>query len=338
MRQLAGMIAVVVTGTALLAGCSSSSGSSADDDLQVTANLVPQPPPRSHPRCPTPPSPARSCPPPPRAPSRSTSTPAPSRWRSAQPPELRALQPHRPHRRPQDHPPPRRGHRPQRRQSGRPVPRPGHQRQPGHRGRHPVRHHNRGTRAERPDQRHPDRQPAPGRPVRAQVARPCSTATTPVKTITGAVSPQQVVTVGNKAVLLDRYRSAVFDVDPQGGTVGAGLRAGDGATNEVTDKYGDVLVTDTRTGELLLFSADPVLMRQRFPVRRLALRHRLRPEARPRLGDLHPAQRSRRLRRRRRRAGARSTESRPCASPTRSRSIRKAGASSSRPRTEEVFR
>jgi DNA-binding beta-propeller fold protein YncE len=90
--------------------------------------------------------------------------------------------------------------------------------------------------------------------------------TKPAKTITGDVSPQQVVTIGNKAVLLDRYRSAVFDVDPQGGTVGAGLRAGDGATNEVTDKYGDVLVTDTRAGELLLFSADPVLMRQRFPV------------------------------------------------------------------------
>jgi DNA-binding beta-propeller fold protein YncE len=86
------------------------------------------------------------------------------------------------------------------------------------------------------------------------------------KTITGDISPQQVVTVGNKAVLLDRFRSAVFDVDPQGGTVGAGLRAGDGATNEVADKYGDVLVTDTRTGELLLFSADPVLMRQRYPV------------------------------------------------------------------------
>ncbi len=88
----------------------------------------------------------------------------------------------------------------------------------------------------------------------------------PAKTITGDVSPQQVVTVGKTAVLLDRYRSAVFDVDPRTGTVGAGLRAGDGATNEVADKYGDVLVTDTRTGELLLFSADPVLMRQRYPV------------------------------------------------------------------------
>jgi DNA-binding beta-propeller fold protein YncE len=86
------------------------------------------------------------------------------------------------------------------------------------------------------------------------------------KTISGDVTPQEVVTVGTKAVLLDRFRSAVFDVDPSGGTVGAGLRAGDGATNEVADNYGDVLVTDTRTGELLVFSADPVLMRQRFPV------------------------------------------------------------------------
>ncbi len=89
---------------------------------------------------------------------------------------------------------------------------------------------------------------------------------TVIRTITGEVTPQEVVTVGSEAVALDPLRTAVFDVDPTVNTVVGGTRAGDGATNEVVDDFGDVLVTDTRTGELLVFSADPVLMRQRFPV------------------------------------------------------------------------
>jgi DNA-binding beta-propeller fold protein YncE len=86
------------------------------------------------------------------------------------------------------------------------------------------------------------------------------------RTITGDVTPDQVLVAGGKVVMLDRIRSAVFDIDPGGGSVGAGLRAGDGATNAATDGYGRVLVTDTRTGELLAFTADPVVMRQRSPV------------------------------------------------------------------------
>jgi DNA-binding beta-propeller fold protein YncE len=84
-------------------------------------------------------------------------------------------------------------------------------------------------------------------------------------TITGDVTPDQVLVAGGKLVMLDRIRSAVFDVDASSNSVGAGLRAGDGATNAATDAYGRILVTDTRTGELLAFSAGPVLMRQRVP-------------------------------------------------------------------------
>jgi DNA-binding beta-propeller fold protein YncE len=86
------------------------------------------------------------------------------------------------------------------------------------------------------------------------------------RTITGDVNPDQVLTAGGKVLMLDRIRSAVFDVDATGGSVGAGLRAGAGATNATVDGYGRFLVTDTRTGELLAFSAGPVLMRQRSPV------------------------------------------------------------------------
>jgi len=89
---------------------------------------------------------------------------------------------------------------------------------------------------------------------------------TRTRTITGDVNPDQVLTAAGKVVMLDRIRSAVFDVDTTGGSVGAGQRAGDGATNAAVDGYGRILVTDTRTGELLAFSAGPVLMRQRSPV------------------------------------------------------------------------
>jgi hypothetical protein len=84
-------------------------------------------------------------------------------------------------------------------------------------------------------------------------------------TITGEVNPDQVLVAGGKVVMLDRIRSAVFDVDATNDSVGTGLRAGQGATNAATDGFGRVLVTDTRTGELLAFSADPVLQRQSAP-------------------------------------------------------------------------
>jgi hypothetical protein len=85
------------------------------------------------------------------------------------------------------------------------------------------------------------------------------------KTITGDVNPDQVLVANGKVVFLDRIRSAVFDVDVSGGSVGAGLRAGQGATNAVTDNSGRVLVTDTRTSQLITFTADPVLERQSAP-------------------------------------------------------------------------
>ncbi|HEY2696046.1 MAG TPA: hypothetical protein VGJ45_11295 [Pseudonocardiaceae bacterium] len=264
MRQIAGMMAVVVTGTALLAGCSSSSSSSADDDLQVTANLVAAAPAAS---------PALSD-----ATLPGTVLAAPAagsvvvdqQTRTlavaiAQPPELQLY------------------NLADLTGTPRTIPLPGpvndlSDANAGGPLLAPVTSANQvievaipaGTTTVVPVPDGPTSATMIGNQLLvAQSAHKSLTlfnGTKPAKTITGDVSPQQVVTIGNKAVLLDRYRSAVFDVDPQGGTVGAGLRAGDGATNEVTDKYGDVLVTDTRAGELLLFSADPVLMRQRFPV------------------------------------------------------------------------
>jgi DNA-binding beta-propeller fold protein YncE len=74
-----------------------------------------------------------------------------------------------------------------------------------------------------------------------------------------------IVTQGNTAVALERGQTSVIAVDPDGSAQEA-LRAGDGATTMAADPAGRVLVADTRGGELLVFSAEPLIMRQRYPV------------------------------------------------------------------------
>jgi hypothetical protein len=86
------------------------------------------------------------------------------------------------------------------------------------------------------------------------------------RTITGFTGAADVVAVGDRAAVLDRPRTALVTIDPVSGRQGPGLRAGNGATNAVSDRFGRVLVTDTRDGELLAFSAQPMIMRQRYPV------------------------------------------------------------------------
>lgn len=85
--------------------------------------------------------------------------------------------------------------------------------------------------------------------------------------ITGdMMSADQVLSTGKGAVVLDRLRNAVFELDVPGANVTQGLRAGQGSTNAVTDRFGRVLVTDTRGGALLAFSLNPLLLRQNYPV------------------------------------------------------------------------
>lgn len=79
-------------------------------------------------------------------------------------------------------------------------------------------------------------------------------------------SADQVLSTSDRAVVLDRLRNALFELDVPAGKVKQGLRAGEGATNAVTDRFGRVLVADTRGGALLAFSLNPLLMRQRYPV------------------------------------------------------------------------
>jgi len=87
-----------------------------------------------------------------------------------------------------------------------------------------------------------------------------------VHTVAGFAGAADLVAVGGRAAVLDRLRTAIVTIDPATGRLGPALRAGNGATNAAGDRFGRVLVTDTRDGELLAFTADPMIMRQRYPV------------------------------------------------------------------------
>lgn len=89
-------------------------------------------------------------------------------------------------------------------------------------------------------------------------------------TISGFADATSVVAVvrspAPKVGVLDRGRAAVSVVDVSSGKVSAALRAGNGAARAVADRFGRMLVTDVRDGELLAFAGDPPVLRQRFPL------------------------------------------------------------------------
>ncbi len=76
-----------------------------------------------------------------------------------------------------------------------------------------------------------------------------------------------LVAQGNTAVVLDRGQTSVTTISASGHDAEHSLRAGDGATTMAADSAGRVLVADTRGDELLVFGTDPLILRQRYPVR-----------------------------------------------------------------------
>ncbi|MFD3427072.1 YncE family protein [Nocardia fluminea] len=87
---------------------------------------------------------------------------------------------------------------------------------------------------------------------------------TVTRTITGLVSADAIAVTGENITVLDRKQTAVVAVGQD--ALGLMLRAGDGATNAVTDPHGRIIVADTAGGELLVYTAGPLVLRQRFPV------------------------------------------------------------------------
>jgi DNA-binding beta-propeller fold protein YncE len=76
-----------------------------------------------------------------------------------------------------------------------------------------------------------------------------------------------LVSQGNTTVVLDRSQTSVTTVSASGDDADHALSAGEGATTMATDSAGRVLVADTRGDELLVFGTDPLILRQRYPVR-----------------------------------------------------------------------
>jgi hypothetical protein len=70
---------------------------------------------------------------------------------------------------------------------------------------------------------------------------------------------------GNTVAALDRAQTSVITIGVDG-KVGQELRAGQGATSMAADPAGRLLVADTRGGQLLVFSVDPLILRQAYPV------------------------------------------------------------------------
>jgi len=87
-----------------------------------------------------------------------------------------------------------------------------------------------------------------------------------LRTVAGFADAARLVVTGDGVVVLDRGRTALSVLDPAAGEAGPALRAGEGATAAVGDRFGRTLVLDTRDGELLVFAGDPLLLRQRYPV------------------------------------------------------------------------
>ena len=74
-----------------------------------------------------------------------------------------------------------------------------------------------------------------------------------------------IVTQGDTPVVLDRGQTSVTALGADGQPQQA-LRAGLGATSIAADATGRVLVTDSRGGQLLVFTVDPLIERQAYPV------------------------------------------------------------------------
>ncbi|MGY1897642.1 hypothetical protein [Nocardia gipuzkoensis] len=86
------------------------------------------------------------------------------------------------------------------------------------------------------------------------------------RTVSGLVSADELAEADGKLTVLDRHQTAIFEVDPGKKRPGLALRAGDGATELIGDARGRFVVTDTAGGELLVYTAGPLVLRQRFPV------------------------------------------------------------------------
>ncbi|MBF6447739.1 MULTISPECIES: hypothetical protein [Nocardia] len=88
----------------------------------------------------------------------------------------------------------------------------------------------------------------------------------PNKTVSGLSAVDAVAATANAVATLDLDQTTLTELDLDHDRPGLALRAGLGATHVISDHYGRLLATDTSGGALLVYTTDPLLLRQRFPV------------------------------------------------------------------------
>ncbi|RVW08838.1 hypothetical protein EGT67_15110 [Prescottella agglutinans] len=86
------------------------------------------------------------------------------------------------------------------------------------------------------------------------------------ETISGLASVDALALTKGDLSALDRRQTSLTQIDLDDSSLAMALRAGEGATQLITDEYGRILVTDTTGDELLVFTTDPLIMRQRYPI------------------------------------------------------------------------
>nr|WP_296767186.1 hypothetical protein [Rhodococcus sp. (in: high G+C Gram-positive bacteria)] len=91
-------------------------------------------------------------------------------------------------------------------------------------------------------------------------------ATNESQTIDGLSSVGALAATQFGLAALDRHQTSLTKIDLDSNKLGLALRAGTGAARVATDDYGRILVTDAAGGQLLVYSSDDLLLRQRFPV------------------------------------------------------------------------
>lgn len=84
--------------------------------------------------------------------------------------------------------------------------------------------------------------------------------------IAGQASVDALVPAGRDLISLDTKQTSVTAVNVGAERLGAALRAGEGATRMTGCADGAIPVADTADDELLIFTGDDLIMRQRFPV------------------------------------------------------------------------
>ena len=85
------------------------------------------------------------------------------------------------------------------------------------------------------------------------------------RTIEAGGAPSAVAVSGTLVGVLDAGQSTLSVFDAATGARRQVLRAGDGATTVLAAERGRFIAVDTRDGELLLFTTEPLVLRQRYP-------------------------------------------------------------------------